>query len=171
MIIKSCTSGFSGGGRRELTGLLCNFLETQVNTSVADHPFATNWPKYWATSVGAWTVDADGQSVCMCVYVHAFVSVCLFWQCQCQNNNISYSMRHGRIFQCHSHSERRAKQTFFFLFFYYVGAFQLIKQIHSEYPAEKLKLRRAVRKHHEPAQTCLCVPFRCCGCTAVDRMH
>lgn len=40
MIIKSYTSGFSGGGRRELTGLLYQFLEIQASTSVADHPFA-----------------------------------------------------------------------------------------------------------------------------------
>lgn len=50
-----------------------------------------------------------------------------------------------------------AKQTF------QIGAFQLNGQIHSKCPAEKLKLRRAVRKHHEPAQTCLCVPCDAAG--------
>lgn len=49
-------------------------------------------------------------------------------------------------------ASKRKKQTF------YIGAFQLNGQIHSKHPAEKLKLRRAVRKHHERAQTCLCVP-------------
>lgn len=47
---------------------------------------------------------------------------------------------------------KRSKQTV------YIGASQLNRQIHSKHPAEKLKLRRAVRKHHERAQTCLCVP-------------
>lgn len=28
------------GGHRELTGLLCQFVETQADTSVADHPSA-----------------------------------------------------------------------------------------------------------------------------------
>lgn len=101
----------------------------------------------------------DSKCACECVCTPVYLSARLF-----DNDSVRIIIS---LIQCSSEGSlnvsglKRAKQTF------YIGAFQLNRQIRSKYPAEKLKLRGAVRRHHERAQTCLCVP---CDAVAAQRL-
>lgn len=148
VIIKSRTSGLSGVAAESWLAYCINSWKPKLIQALLPTHLQTNWPKYWATSVGA---EMDSVCVSLCKSV---------WQGQCHNNNISHSSAAVKDLSM-SLALKRAKQTF------YIGAFQLNRKIHSKYPAEKLKLRGAVRRHHEWAQTCLCVP---CDAVAAQRL-
>lgn len=88
MITKSCTSGLSRVAAERWLAYCIGSWKPKLALVSLTTPLQINWPKFWATSVGAEMADADGQSVCVCAFVCKSV-----WQWQHRdNNNLSFRL-------------------------------------------------------------------------------